>query len=135
MHTIRLRGPWEYEPLECAGGEGSLPPNGKVTMPCDWGASLGSDFRGTVQYRRIFHTPTGLDLGEQVWLAFDAVRSEAAVTLNGQPVGDFSTADCPARYNITAILTDDANLLEVRVTHLGEQSGGIVGDVRLEIEE
>jgi beta-galactosidase/beta-glucuronidase len=116
-------------------GERPLPLPGKVKMPCDWSELLGNDFQGTVLFRRIFHTPTGLDLGEQVWLAFDAVRSTAKIVLNGQPIGEFSTSDCPARYNITAILTDDANRLEVRLTHLGEQPGGLVGDVRLEIED
>ena len=104
-------------------------------MPCDWGGTLGTDFRGTVLFRRVFHTPTGLDLDEQVWLAFDEVRTHANVHLNGQPVGEFSTSDCPARYNITALLTDDANILAVRVRHEGEGQGGLVGDVRLEIEE
>jgi hypothetical protein len=57
------------------------------------------------------------------------------IVLNGQPIGAFSTDDCPARYNITPVLTDDANLLTVRVCHTGESPGGLVGDVRLEIEE
>lgn len=133
MHTIRLRGPWEYEPLECM-DDRPLPPSGKVKLPCDWHELLG-DFRGTIRFRRAFHTPTGLNLGEQVWLIIDAFYEESSVKLNDKPLGEFSTADCPARYNITALLTDDANLLEVRVTHFGEQPGGLMGDVRLEIEE
>lgn len=135
MYTIRLRGPWEYEPLERVGSDALFPPAGKVTMPCDWGESLGTDFRGMVLYRRVFHTPTGLELGEQVWLAFEAVIGSVRVTLNEQPLGEFSTADCPARYNITPLLTDDVNRLAVRVEHTGGGPGGLVGDVRLEIED
>ena len=135
MHTIRLRGPWESEPLERMGSDVSLPPPGKVTMPCDWSESLGADFRGAVLYRRVFHTPTGLDLGEQVWLAFGAVLGHANVVLNDQTIGEFSTGDCPARYNITPLLTDDVNWLAVRVEHTEDRPGGLVGDVRLEIED
>ncbi|MEX2171447.1 MAG: hypothetical protein WD851_19165 [Pirellulales bacterium] len=134
MHAIRLRGPWEYEPLEVLGG-GPLPPAGKVKMPCHWAATLGATFRGSVLFRRIFHTPTGLDLDEQVWLVFDAIRGRGDVHLNDQPLGQFSTEDCPARYNITSLLTDDANTLTVQIEHTGDQPGGLVGDVRLEIED
>lgn len=134
MHTIRLRGPWEYEPLERVGA-GPLPAPGKVKMPCDWAAMLGSEFRGDVLYRRRFHTPTGLDLGEQVWIVFDALRGRANVSFNGHPIGEFSTDDCPARYNITSLLTDDSNMLSVRVHHTGSAPGGLLGEVRLEIED
>ena len=134
MHAIRLRGPWEYEPLEGV-GDAPLQPAGKVKMPCDWSGTLGGAFRGTVLFKRIFHTPTGLDLDEQVWLVFTAIRGQADVRLNGQPIGQFSTDDCPARYNITSLLTDDANTLTVQVEHTGDQPGGLVGDVRLEIED
>ena len=134
MHAIRLRGPWEYEPLEVIGG-GPLPSAGKVKMPCDWAATLGSAFRGTVLFKRTFHTPTGLDLGEQVWLVFTAVDGHASVILNDRPIGEFSTSDCPARYNITSLLADDANRLAVQVRRAGDESNGLLGDVRLEIED
>ena len=57
MHVIRLRGPWEYEPLAhtfiAADGTRhesteSLPPRGRVHLPADWGTTLGPEFRGRV---------------------------------------------------------------------------------------
>jgi hypothetical protein len=133
MHSIRLRGPWEIELLEQGASKASPSPGGRVKLPCEWGAVLGAGFQGTVVLKRTFHTPTGLDLGEQVWLVIDAVCGRAGVVLNDRPVGEFSTDDCPARYNITSLLTDDANLLTVRVT--ADAVEGLMGDVRLEIEE
>lgn len=114
-------------------GARESPPSQRVRLPCDWAAILGDGFQGTALLKRTFHTPTGLDLGEQVWLVIDGVRGQARVVLNDLPVGEFSTDDCPARYNITSLLTDDANLLAIRVNC--ETWNGPVGDVRLEIEE
>ena len=44
-HRIRLRGPWECEPLARAGG-GPLPPPCRITMPCRWGEAGLADFAG-----------------------------------------------------------------------------------------
>ena len=54
MHIIRLRGPWQLEPLaryvERPGGydrsAADLPPGGKATMPADWSAGLRTGLLG-----------------------------------------------------------------------------------------
>ena len=156
MHTIRLRGPWQLEPLEqyvshsdgrieCV-AEG-LPASSRMTMPADWAEAFGADFCGRVRYHRIFQMPTGLESGERVWLVVEPPRSWGAVKLNGGALGDVRWGEPVARFDITARLQDH-NRLEIVVDHPpldGDKlaiddseihlSGGLVGEVRLEIEE
>ena len=133
MHPIRLRGPWDYQPLSAASGDAAnLPAAGRVRMPCDWAASLGSAFRGRVLYQRHFGCPTSLGPGDRVDLVFGAVRTAATARLNDRPLVDFSGPN-GARIDVTSRLAE-RNLLEVVVEHLaGELAGGLVGEVRLEI--
>jgi beta-galactosidase/beta-glucuronidase len=152
IHSIRLRGPWRYEPLarsvlqsdgtptETTNG---LPPAGKVAMPGDWGATLGRAFRGRVRYRRAFGRPT-IEAGERVYLVIEAVDAEARVLLNGQPLGE--TRGGPARFDVTALLRPRNELMvevslpvhppdeerQIRGARAG-LPGGLIGEVRLEI--
>jgi hypothetical protein len=151
MHTIRLRGPWSVEPLEqfilrSDGGyersSGGLQPAAKMTMPADWGAVLGATFLGLVRYQRNFQKPTGLESGERVWLVVEGPRSRGTVDLNRKRLGDAG-----GRFDITELL-EDHNRLEIVVEHpvVDERgvarddddtalTGGLIGEVRLEIEE
>ena len=153
-HVIRLRGPWEYCPLERArlltdgtferSTEG-LPPGGRTDVPSDWGKSLGDDFRGRVRYVRRFGCPTNLTSGDRVWLVLEAVDARADVMLNEAPLGSV-TAPAGGRFDITAALRD-RNVLTVDVERLplppeverqrraasASGPGGLVGEVRLEI--
>jgi hypothetical protein len=156
MHTMRLRGPWQLEPIERFvrrhdGGYNrlteDLPAAARVTMPADWGQSFGADFLGRVRYRRIFQKPTGLDSGERVFLVIEPPRSLGIVELNEQRLGEIRYGSPPARYDITNRL-EDHNRLEILVSHPAlddarmadddgstQLAGGLVGEVRLEIEE
>ena len=156
MHTIRLRGPWQLEPLERYefGGDGrckrlsqGMPANARSTMPTDWSSAFGAEFCGRVRYHRVFQSPTGLDSGERVWLVVEPPRSHGAVKLNGKPLGDVSWSGPHFRWDITDLL-DDHNRLEIVVEHPPldgdsvanddsdiNRPGGLVGEVRLEIEE
>jgi hypothetical protein len=151
MHTIRLRGPWELEPVQrfvlrpdgCYKLlEDGLPAAGRMKMPADWSGLLGADFLGRVRYRRTFQKPTGLESGERVWLVVEGPRSRAVVELNRKRLGDAGE-----RFDVTGLL-ENYNRLEILVEHpavdasgapvddnaTGE-TGGLVGEVRLEIEE
>jgi hypothetical protein len=148
MHTIRLHGPWEYEPLarfvpgpdgELAEERHSLPPPGRMHFPADWRETLGADFRGRVRYTRRFHRPTGLDSGERVFLVVERVNRRGLVLLNGERLGEAALAGGPFRFDITEQL-QPANLLTIEVEAppapatsecLGQ---GLIGSVRLEIE-
>ncbi|HEX2477538.1 MAG TPA: hypothetical protein VHK01_22470 [Lacipirellulaceae bacterium] len=156
MHTIRLRGPWQLEPLEryIARRDGSfervadgLPVSSRLTMPADWSSAFGAEFCGRVRYHRVFQSPTGLDSGERVWLVVEPPRCRGGIKLNGKPLGDVSWRGPNFRFDITD-LVEDHNRLEIVVEHPAldgdwvanddsdiNQPGGLVGEVRLEIEE
>ncbi len=106
MHSIRLRGPWDSQPLE------------------------GDPPAGTRHVRR-FNCPTNLAPGQRVWLVIDETPGLVGVTLNAAEVGQVSNLPalpCPARFEIAALL-QPRNELVLEVT--GEQG---LGEVRLEIE-
>jgi beta-galactosidase/beta-glucuronidase len=153
-HVIRLRGPWQYEPLMQweLDHEGSLrevdelPPAGRMVMPGDWSQSLGRDFRGRVRYVRAFGRPTNLEPGEKVWLVSDGVDLDGRAALNGLPLGPVTNARDQARFDITDLLAERNELvIEVELPPLvyaDEQqrrpdraglAGGVIGEVRLEI--
>jgi hypothetical protein len=142
-HSIRLRGPWEYQPLArllpVASGHlqmvtDNLPPGGTLDLPADWGEALGRDFQGVVRFSRRFHRPTGLDAASRVWLVVEDVDSQANIELNdcflGAVIGSGSTFGpdempcCPARFDITANLQPQ-NRLSISVTSpsLGPRDG------------
>ncbi len=145
-HVIRLRGPWELEPVARFGGCGELPAGGRTRVPGDWGELLGDDFAGRVRYTRRFNRPTNLEPDERVWLVVAAVDHQARLALNGQPFAELSTGAAAARDDITPLLRLH-NVLEIEVTLPAEtyhdrtargdragKPGGLVGEVRLEIE-
>ncbi len=138
LHVIRLRGPWELQPLERdvpAGGDGMQhleekgsgvisektpdpfvvrPSSYRVTVPGDWRESLGSDFCGRARYQRRFNRPTNLEADERVWLVLEAVDHQADVALNGHALGTMRDLQ-PARFDITATL-EPSNQLTVDVS-------------------
>ena len=143
MHFIRLRGPWRYEVLERLAGDPSLPSEGKQKLPADWSATLGTDFRGAVSYRRTFHQPTGLEPGQEVWLSIESLTSSAAVTLNGHdlPACPFAAErqdgepPPPYRHEVHDLLLPTSELT-IDVTHPVDapEPGGLTGLVQLEIQ-
>jgi hypothetical protein len=156
MHTIRLRGPWQLEPLErfARGGDGrfersseGLPAEARATLPADWSGTFGAQFFGRVRYHRNFQMPTGLVSGQRVWLVVEPPCSLGAVKLNGKPLGDVRRGGPPGRMEVAQLL-EDHNRLEIIVDHPPldgdslanddsdiDTPGGLVGEVRLEIEE
>ena len=156
-YTIRLRGPWQLEPLEQYGRRGGggarerstdrLPAVARAKMPADWSAVFGPDFYGRVRYRRTFQRPTSLDEGQRVFLVVEPPRSRGTVSLAGGVLGTVRYGDPPGRYDITERLGEH-NHLEIIVEHPAlddppisnddyptRLSGGLIGEVRLEIEE
>ena len=109
---------------------------------------LRARFLGRVRYRRTFQTPTGLESGERVFLVVEPPRSRGAVSLSGKPLG-YRAMGRPGRTVSTSpTLLEDHNRLEIIVDHpalddalrpdddgVTNLPGGLVGEVRLEIEE
>jgi beta-galactosidase/beta-glucuronidase len=138
-HRIRLRGPWECEPLArfVFAGDGQkqettndLPAPRKMTMPCRWGEGGLVDFSGQVRFRRHFGYPGRIDEHESVWLTFAGVEQKAEIWLNDQLLGR-QVGDQPWEFNITKLLAV-RNHLRVEVES-ESPAGGLWGEVALEI--
>jgi hypothetical protein len=137
-HPIRLRGPWECEPLIRAVRRpdgavqtcvGEVPPPRRLRMPCRWQDGDLADFTGRVRFRRPFGYPGTIDAHERVWLTWTAMPPVSRVALNNEklplPTGDTFAHD------ITSLLRQ-RNVLEIVVESLGPEAGGW-GDVALEV--
>ena len=131
-HRIRLRGPWEYEPLAWADGRlDPLPPKGRMTMPCRWEEGGLGDFAGFVRLRRRFGWPGRLDAHERVWLTFAGVKGATQVWLNGQLLGTLGEEPAPTEFDATRLL-QVRNDLDVVIDGANGQAG-LWGDVALEV--
>lgn len=154
-HRIRLRGPWQYEPLTAtridADGvhplEGTCPAPGKLKVPTAWSETPLAGFHGRVRFRRSFHKPRTLDPDECLWLAFGGVDYFAEVFLNGERLGSHAGYFEPFAFEISSLLEMRNELLvdvdlpceaahDVRYLFRGlgdGADGGIWHDVVLEV--
>ena len=139
-HRIRLRGPWECEPIvrmvRHADGRveslpGPVPAARRMTMPCRWSEGGLVDFTGRVRFRRHFGYPGRIDAHERIWLTFAGIEGTADVHLNGHFLGQPQQA--PFECDVSNLL-QARNHLEVLVEAL-TASGGIWGEVALEIRD
>jgi len=99
-HRIRLRGPWNIEPLWrwVPGDQASwqqsstdLPPGGTFTAPQRWSNVLGPDFRGSAKLSRRFHRPTGLEPDSKLWLVVGDLAWPTEIRLNEQPIASINS--------------------------------------------
>lgn len=120
-HRMRLRGPWDCEPLD----ERPTAAPATITMP----ARLGdAGIAGPVRLVRRFGYPGRIDAYEHVWLTFAGVAGQAAVSLNGQALGmGLSGAFA---FEVTPLLAA-RNRLEVLLD--AAPDAGLTGEVALEI--
>lgn len=155
-HAIRLRGPWQYEPLArtvllpdgtTEPEPGELPPPGRIIIPSDWGETLGADFRGRVKFLRRFNRPTGLDPLHRVFIVIEQIDAFGCVSLNEASLGEIPAVASQTQFEITKLIQPH-NILCIEVelprtspesdlSHRRDQNqpGGIIGEVRLEIDE
>src|SRR6266851_1296199 len=130
-HRIRLRGPWECEPLARAGGDSTpLPAPLRMTMPCRWGEGGLSGFKGRVRFRRRFGYPGRIDAHERVWLTFTSVEGAAEVSLNGVLLGKHDANRSTFEHELTPLLRERNELI---VDVEGGDSGGLTGETALEV--
>src|SRR5438445_34011 len=139
-HRIRLRGPWECEPLARAVKQAdgrtemvadALPTSCRMTLPCRWAEGGLQGFSGRVRFRRRFGTPRQLDPHELVWLTFAGVDDTAHVSLNDRFLGRQEKAAEPFEFEVTGSLRE-RNELVVDVEGPAS-SGGLWGEVALEV--
>ena|SRR5687768_9205729 len=128
MHSIRLRGPWEFS----IRGSGA---SGRIDFPCTWqqlvdaaGGSIGEG----IKLARRFNKPTGLEAGDRVlvWLRSPAAKLTAA--LNGTPLALQDQPDGSWQAEITTLLADRNEL----TVELAPPSPPLpaVADASLEVE-
>jgi hypothetical protein len=131
-HRIRLRGPWEYEPLaRLSPTTEPLPSAGRMTLPCRWDEGGLKDFAGRVRFVRRFGQPRQIDPHEHVWLTFGGVDGTADIWLNGQSLGRHEDTAGPFEFEATELLRV-RNELRVEV-EAGHVRGGLWGEVALEV--
>jgi beta-galactosidase/beta-glucuronidase len=137
-YRIRLRGPWDCEPLArriVRAGQvemvsEDLPAARSMTMPCRWGEGGLGDFIGRVRFRRRFGLPRQIDANETLWIAFAGVEGVAEIWLNGVFLGRHEGTQ-PFEYEVTGRL-GQRNALIVEVES-DTPHGGLWGEVALEI--
>ena len=122
-HRIRLRGPWDCEPL--TGAAGPL----RMNLPCRWAEGGLGDFAGRVRFRRRFGYPGRIDDYERVWLTCDALEGSAAVALNGHFLTE-TRGPAGFEFEVTALLQPRNELV---VEMEGPATGGLWGEVALEV--
>ena len=145
IHSIRLHGPWDAKVLDDFGQQGKVGQERRVKIPSDWGDWLGVNFCGQVEYLRNFNRPTGLESDQAVWLVVEQVDSRGDVFLNDQPIGSLSFnefPDQPFRVEIgESLQLSNVLRIEIQVTADSDraqrvgQAGGLIGSVRIEIEQ
>src|SRR5438128_70896 len=114
-HRIRLRGPWQCEPLKRSSGEPDHPLSANV---------------GT-RFRRRFGYPGRIDEYERVWLTFAGIKGSTVAQLNGQLLGRFGETNEPVEFDVTTILKPRNELVvDVERPAGGE---GAFGDIALEV--
>src|SRR5438552_1503551 len=134
-HRIRLRGPWECEPLarivrppegRSEARTDSLPPPRRMTLPGRWHEGGLTDFVGRVRFRRRFGSPRQLDPHERLWLTFAGAEASAEVWLNGHFLGRHQGSEA-FEFEVTSLL-QARNELIVEVEALSD-NGGLWGEV------
>jgi hypothetical protein len=130
-HRIRLRGPWECEPLAAASANQPLPPPLRMMLPCRWGDGGLGDFAGRVRFRRRFGRPRQLDVDEHVWLTLGGVEGMVALWLNGEPLSARLERPGLLEFEVTSLL-QERNELTIEVEAVGGE-GGLWGEVALEV--
>jgi len=120
---LSLDGEWEYEPLALTvlQEDGSiredrtkLPAPGKMQVPSNWHLCGLANFDGRVAFRRRFAATPDL-AGKSAWLCFGGVDYFAEIRLNGKSLGNHEGYLEPFEMEVTGILREGQNLLEVIV--------------------
>jgi hypothetical protein len=120
-HVIRLRGPWQVEPV----GR----PARRINMPGCWQTDELKDFDGRVRFRRRFGYPGRIDLSERVWLTLSKFSALTEIRLNGVLLG--SAAQAYLEFPITELLQERNELLLEVDARLNQ--GAAWGEVALEV--
>ena len=114
----------------------------RTIIPSDWNDWLGSSFQGSVEYCRNFGLPTGLKSDQKVWLVIESIDFRGSAILNDRQLGSHRLGDPPLRIEVQTMIRK-SNVLKIEIEMPVEAdrgprtglAGGLIGGVRLEIEE
>src|SRR5688572_30740827 len=107
-HRIRLRGPWQCQPMSSADSDRTLPQDREVTMPGRLRDQGLVGFVGTALLRRRFGYPGRIDSWERVWLVFDDIEGSADISLNGNMLA--RTQKGRSAHDVTTLLGERNHL-------------------------
>jgi len=114
-HRIRLRGPWECEPLAS-----DLLPR-RVFMPSGWLDAGLAGFRGKACFSRKFGYPGNADPAtEHIWLTCDGLSGCRTIVLNGKTLSE--DACTSFSFDVTKLLAQ-RNKLDVTIEGTNETEG------------
>ena len=137
-HVIRLLGPWRAEVLSAESALEGTETSRKQKIPSTWQSWLGDHFLGTVSYKRFFRVPTNLSPHQKVWLIVEPVDFAGCVHLNDSQLGMVQLGGPNFRHDASQLLRPRNELrIDVRLSKDdidSPRAGGIIGEVRLEIE-
>lgn len=121
IHTIRLKGPWDYTWLEPARDDEREPTanSGRVQAPVSWNDCFGP-LAGCVRWSRRFQSPTNLESHERVLLDLNKVRGIERVSLNGSELQMFLPEKFERKYDLTDGL-HPSNLIEIETRHSDQE--------------
>ena len=118
IHTIRLKGPWEYRWLDQPSNALDEPvvAEGTIHAPVSWQECFGSR-TGRVSWSRRFQRPTNLDPDERVLLSLEGIRGIERVCLNDSDLQPVPFPNIEARYDLTnGLLATNLMQIETRQT-------------------
>ena len=120
MHSIRLRGPWQYEIHEIHPDSDPTGTSrtGQIKLPADWAQAI-SDQENDVRMEltRSFNAPTGIEssrISLEVTNLGPPAELKTSLTINGQQV-EATIDDESQRFDITSCLAQH-NQLAIQVT-------------------
>lgn len=126
MHSIRLRGPWQFT-VEPDAENPSQTRSGQIKLPADWADLISTQPENAdstaaarqprVELSRSFNAPTGVE-SSRIVVALDNLGSPAKLdtsfTINGQTVAATITHETQS-FDVTTQL-EQHNQLAIRVT-------------------
>lgn len=104
-HSIRLRGPWEFQTLD------DEPRTGSMTLGTFWHHGPLPDYWGQVALRRRFNWIAKIADDEIVWLCVDRCIGRATFQLNGRQLGAGSSIWGECRFDVTELLRPSNELV------------------------
>lgn len=116
IHSMRLKGPWEYDWVSPQLSEETLgcALSGTVSVPASWESCFGKT-PGTVLWSRRFQKPTNLETTERVMIAAPTLAGIRAVRVNGASLPLDDQPERGFRFDVTEALRP-TNLLQIEMT-------------------